>query len=162
VVGDTVEQQEESLKPKDEKPKSLKGELERGESKKKIDEVRTDKDELEDEGKDKGEKKGEGKEDEDPSVSKVVETATSMQGKLGHRQNGGGANEGLPKGDDSNKRNCWDAGLYIVAQAGQLSKEIIADTAKKSDEAYSEFQNGENKQLMERESKEDKAFQRIC
>ena len=183
LVGLGFDEQEAKLKPKDEKPtveqhpsdksglqESPQIDTEGLDKKTKVDstgpEVEGEKgtkgSQL-DEQPEKGEQPKKGKDaPEDKSVDKVVDKALSMEGTLAHRQNAGGASEALKgenKGDPT--MNCWDAVLYIVAQAGELKAEVIHETVKRSAESYEAFTSDVQPKLVEEENKLNKDFKQI-
>lgn len=83
------------------------------------------------------------KKEEDKDIGKVVETARSMEGGLSHKQNAGGARDSLVDEDIPEQMNCWDAVLYLCARSGELDKQVVIDTARRSEESEKEFNETE-------------------
>lgn len=81
--------------------------------------------------------------EEDKDIGKVVETAKSMEGGLSHKQNAGGARDALVDENSPEQMNCWDAVIYLCAKSGELEKQVVIDTARRSEESEKEFNETE-------------------
>lgn len=98
----------------------------------------------------------------DENVGKVVSKAESLEGSLKHRQNAGGAAEALKEDSQGEPTmNCWDAVLYIAAQAGALKSDVIQETAKRSQEGYEKFTKNELPGIREKEQVLNTDFAKI-